>query len=163
MPAPRAVKPLPPMDAFDREEMQRAMEAAREKMQYDFKYDFDRQAMIEKSRETAEEARRMAESHRLFAQEDARHVAEDARMKAQEMMYDRGFYPPTPKVAPAPMAKPMIDMPSMAPMPAMAPMAPMAYTYGEAFMAQRPPAPWAQGDPGDSLYRVGNEAHSRGD
>jgi TolA-binding protein/HEAT repeat protein len=156
-PAPRAVKVLPPTEYFDREDMQRAMEAAREKMQYDFKYDFDRQAMIEKSRENAEEARRMAEEHRLFALDDARHVAEDARMKAQEMMYEQGFYPATPKAAPMPMAKPMIAMPSMAPMP------PMAFNYGDAFVTQRPPAPWSQGDPGDSLYRVGYDAHSRGD
>ena len=33
----------------------------------------------------------------------------------------------------------------------------------EAFFQQRPPAPWAQGDPADSLYRVAREALNRGD
>jgi HEAT repeat protein/TolA-binding protein len=32
-----------------------------------------------------------------------------------------------------------------------------------AFLNRRPPAPWAQGDPADSLYRVAREALNRGD
>lgn len=33
----------------------------------------------------------------------------------------------------------------------------------DAFLRQRAPAPWAQGDPADSLYRVAREALNRGD
>src|SRR5436309_1905783 len=41
--------------------------------------------------------------------------------------------------------------------------APMAFSYsGEGFL-HAPPAPWAQGDPADSLYRLAHNALTNGD
>ena len=58
--------------------------------------------------------------------------------------------------------------PSMAPMPALAPRAWSDATmvpdsFDGEFLNRRPPAPWARGDPADSLYRVAREALNRGD
>src|SRR5205823_13861691 len=72
----------------------------------------------------------------------------------------------------APMA-PMPPMPAftpMPPMPAMAPFdAPMARSMfqldsrADGFREHAPPAPWAQGDPADSLYRIARDAFNSGD
>ncbi|MGH7622259.1 MAG: HEAT repeat domain-containing protein, partial [Gemmatimonadaceae bacterium] len=45
----------------------------------------------------------------------------------------------------------------------LAQMAPPAFSYARDPLDRLPPAPWAQGDPADSLYRVARDALSRGD
>lgn len=61
---------------------------------------------------------------------------------------------------------PLASLPAMAPLPSMPPMAPispMSFDYGRDPLDRVPPAPWAQGDPADSVYRVARDALNRGD
>jgi HEAT repeat protein/TolA-binding protein len=52
-------------------------------------------------------------------------------------------------------------MPTLPPMPALAPMA--GSFGGDVFERRTPPAPWAQGDPADSLYRAARAVLNAGD
>jgi HEAT repeat protein len=91
------------------------------------------------------------------AHESSREAMEVQRdmMEMQRDMrsYDRGL---------ARMAAPVIPpMPPLPSMPAFAPRA--AFGASEGFHASTPPAPWAQGDPADSVYRIAREALNRGE
>jgi HEAT repeat protein len=113
----------------------------------------DAQAVREATRAALEQGRAMIDATRettMAAMADARAGAELAR----------GF---------APFAA-MEPLPAMRPMPAMAPLAAMPHELfsmdaarGEGFSFHSPPAPWAQGDPADSVYRVARDALNRGD
>jgi TolA-binding protein/HEAT repeat protein len=177
-PEARAPKlaPLPRMDVygFDREDMQRALEKAREAKEFmknDFKYEHDREALLEHSRMAAEQARHLSENQRMFT-EDAKRMAaqtlaenrihiEEARRLAENAMTDQRFYIEDAKRFAEDRAFGLFQG-TPKPMPSMAPM-PMPFRYSEDAFGVRPPAPWAQGDPADSLYKVGYEAHNRGD
>ena len=142
MPAPRA-RPIRDFDLdidIDTREISRqASEAAREAAQ----------AAREASRIDQEQIREMA---RVDAQEVNRAVRESMR----NFNFDFDYAPmvAAPRVAPMP------------PMPAMAPMAPMTSVYvggGRDFTDRQAPAPWVQGDPADSAWRVARDALNGGD
>ncbi|MEO6876958.1 MAG: outer membrane protein assembly factor BamD, partial [Gemmatimonadaceae bacterium] len=94
------------------------------------------------------------------AMADARAAVEMARGYAP--LDDMEPFPPMP---PMPIMPPM---PAMAPMPSLPPFPSDAFDRmdsprGEGWSFHMPPAPWAQGDPADSVYRVAREALNRGD
>lgn len=70
-------------------------------------------------------------------------------------------------MTPMPPMEPMTPMPAlaqMAPMPAMPPMVSNFGTWSsDRFERMRPPAPWGQADPADSLYNIARDLVSRGD
>ena len=128
---------------------------------------------VEHVREMAEEAARMsidrldrdairanveiARSAAEFARENVRinsdEIRRNAEMAVRDMHFDFDFQ--TPHVAP------MVAMAPMAPMAIETHIAPMV--MGRDFTDRMPPAPWAQGDPADSVYRLAREALGRGD
>jgi hypothetical protein len=75
-------------------------------------------------------------------------------MAVRDMHFDFNFDTPTPHIAP---------MPPMAPMAIETHIAPMVMGIGRDFTDRMPPAPWAQGDPADSVYRIARDALGRGD
>ncbi len=152
MPAPRAV----PTRDFDyrvdidtREIARQAEQAAREASRVD----------QEQIREMAREASRIDQERvREMSRIDAEEIGRQARDAVRDL--DFGY---APMVA-APRIAPMAVMSPMPPMPAMAPMAPMAYGgMGRDFTDRLVPAPWVQGDPADSVYRVARDALNGGD
>jgi HEAT repeat protein len=114
---------------------------------------------IEAIRAHAEEFRSHSEIMRIDA-ESVREMAAHAREIAH---IDEGFYTPMPALAPMPAMPPMPAMTALAPLAAMTPMPAMAYGFNDRFERQVPPAPWAQGDPADSLYRLARGVVDRGD
>jgi HEAT repeat protein len=58
---------------------------------------------------------------------------------------------------------PLASIAAMAPLAPFAPMSPKSFGYGRDPIDRVPPAPWAQGDPADSVYRVARDALNRGD
>src|ERR1043166_5139980 len=77
---------------------------------------------------------------------------DDIRQRAEDMAYRASAR----AVEAATM---MQDRLAMAPLPHMA----GAFDLDDEHFTHRPPAPWAQGDPADSLYRVAGEAFNRGE
>lgn len=59
--------------------------------------------------------------------------------------------------------KPMGDWAPMVKIAAMPPMPSMAFGWADRFGHNTPPAPWAQGDPADSVYRVARDLLTRGE
>ncbi len=147
----------------------------------DFNYDYDaertareitRQAdemAREASRIDQQQVREMAREASRIDQEQVREMTrqadEIARQATREVTrsFDFDFAPRAMALA-APYIAPMAPMPPMPPMPAMAPMAPVAYAgMGRDFTDRQAPAPWVQGDPADSVYRVARDALNNGD
>jgi TolA-binding protein/HEAT repeat protein len=108
--------------------------------------------------------------------EDRQRELQDGQLERQreqeerirERMFDRDLTAPRATtfefIGPTQIA----PVPATAPVPAIAPRASRDETMvpeslDGAFLNRRPPAPWAQGDPADSLYRVAREALNRGD
>jgi HEAT repeat protein/TolA-binding protein len=168
-PTPRpAIAPRPPfMSDYD---IDRLRDQAREmeRMSRDFDHLIPPMAM-DVQRMTAEATREVMANQREIAaaareasravMDNQREYADMAREASRAAMeVDRQFRDfQTP-------------MPYLAPMPALAPMAPMAplgptgvYRYSDDFVIHAPPAPWAQGDPADSLYRLARGALSQGE
>lgn len=152
MPAPR-VTPLPMRDyeyRLDQDqvrEIQRhAEEMAREASRID-------QQQI---REITRQAQEIARENMRFDQE---HINEMAR-EASRMAMD--FAPHIAPIAPMPPMPMVMPMPEIAPMPEMAPMA-TPFAYGRDFTSRPAPAPWIQGDPADSVYRIARDALNNGD
>ncbi len=155
--APRPARPAPevrpiytpmaPITPMVDEDAVRDMAREAARMSID---NLDREAIranIDMARASAEMTR---ESMRINT-EEMRHTAEMA-MRDMKLDYNFDFVPPTPHIAPMP------------PMPAMnidAHLAPMV--MGRDFTDRMPPAPWAQGDPADSVYRIARDALGRGD
>jgi TolA-binding protein len=141
------------MAEMAREQARHAAEMAREMNR------IDTDAFREQIRQSTEMAREMSRFDSQAIREQAAEAARQARIHLEDMRieYPRSFEFEMPHPMPMPAIAPM------APMPAMAPMAPMTFGYqGEGF-ATRAPAPWAQGDPADSLYRLASESSNRGD
>jgi len=124
---------------FDREAQRAAMESAREASRA-----VDRDAL----RESREAQRASMEAARVA-------------MADQRFEIDSHF----DRVIPA--------LPALPAIPAFAPMAPLppldafgagpAFSGSEGFRYRMPPAPWAQGDPADSLYRMARNALNSGE
>ena len=147
-PAPEArpiYTPMAPIAPFVDEEAVRAMAHDAVRISID---NLDRDAI----RMSAEMARASAEMVRENMRIDTDEIRRSAEMAVRDMRIDYDFSTPTPHIAPMP------------PMPAMAidaHIAPMA--IGRDFTDRMPPAPWAQGDPADSVYRIARDALGRGD
>ena len=159
-PTPRtprpAIAPMPPIDRFD------------------FNFDFDVDLLRDQARELARQAaqidreqiREMADQARDLAREQVR-VNRDFQRMSDDFV--RGFaQAPTPPVAiqvpPIDVYVPPLDlhMPSMdMHLPDMG--VPMGSFGGRDFTDRMPAAPWAQGDPADSLYKSARDALGRGD
>lgn len=175
-PAPRVVTPVAPvpMRDFDyryrfdqdqvREIERHAEEMAREVSRVDQEQmrEINRQAQ-EMARETMridqQHVREMAQEASRMALENSRIDVERVREQAQQAVRDFNYAMPmdfsTPRIAPMP------PMPMAAPMPQIAPMAPFAYNRD--FTNRPAPAPWIQGDPADSVYRIARDALNNGD
>jgi HEAT repeat protein/TolA-binding protein len=167
---PRAPRPLStPHPLIDRD------------FDFDFNFDFDADRMSEEAREMArqaaqldresirqmtEQARQIGEQARESAREQAR-MARDAMRVSDDYVRDFAVTPMPPvdvHVPPVDVHVPPIDvhvpemdmhLPDMDMVPG---------RFGRSDFTQRiPPAPWAQGDPADSLYRVARESLMRGD
>jgi TolA-binding protein len=133
------IAPMPPMTPFIDQEVVREM--AREAV---------RNIDPEMIRANIDMARAHAELARESMNIDAQEIRRNAEIAMRDMRIDIDF--PTPRIAPMP------------PMPAMSidsHIAPIA--IGRDFTDRMPPAPWAQGDPADSLYRIARDALGRGD
>jgi TolA-binding protein/HEAT repeat protein len=141
--------------------------------------------MQERAQERAQEAQQRAQERAQENQQRALERAQEARDRALETQQrafertqqarERAFdYPysfrsiaPIPPLPPLP---PLPPVPPVPPVPPLAPMGPMGlvgpsglfYSYGHT-LPERPPAPWAQNDPADSLYKAAQQALSRGD
>jgi HEAT repeat protein/TolA-binding protein len=144
----------------------------------DFDYDIDRDRVREIERQAQEMAReasridqeqvreitrRADEMAREAVRIDQQQIREMARVDAER------FAPMARDIARefAPMAVAAPYITPMPPMPAIAPMAPMAAPFinfgGRDFTDRPVPAPWIQGDPADSVYRLAREALNNGD
>jgi HEAT repeat protein len=134
---------LPPIAPIFDEDAVREMarEAAR------FSIDrLDREAI----RTNVEVARAAAEMTRENIRINSDEIRRNAEMAVRDMHFDFDFA--TPHVAP---------MPAMSPMTIDTHITPMV--MGRDFTDRMPPAPWAQGDPADSVYRIARDALGRGD
>jgi HEAT repeat protein/TolA-binding protein len=141
-------------------------------------YDIDRDRVREIERQAQEMAReasridqeqvreitrRADEMAREAVRIDQQQIREMARVDAER------FAPMARDIARefAPMAVAAPYITPMPPMPAMAPMAPMATPFinfgGRDFTDRPVPAPWIQGDPADSVYRIARDALNNGD
>jgi len=151
-PAPEArpiYTPLAPIAPYVDEAMVRDMAREAARMSIDH---IDREAI----RANIDMARAAAEMTRENVRINSDEIRRNAELAVRDMHFDFDFQ--TPHVAP---------MVAMAPM---APMAPMAIethiapmVMGRDFTDRMPPAPWAQGDPADSVYRIARDALGRGD
>ena len=123
--------------------------------------DLDR--VRENAREIASEMSRLDLEHvREQSREAARLAMEDAQMNAVEVREQARM-----ALDMARSFAPMAPMPMIAPMPALAPfgsMAPIGAVHiGRDFTDRPVPAPWAQGDPADSVYRNARNALNNGE
>jgi len=166
-PAPSPVSPVPPTAPVP---APRAVRIPR-----DLDYDIDRDYEREIARHAADVAREAARIDQDQAREIARQAQEAARQavridqdnireiaRVNAERFSRDF-----AAAPMALSTPYISSPR-----AIAPMAPMApivtpapfVTFGAREITDRSvPAPWVQGDPADSVYRIAREALNNGD
>jgi TolA-binding protein/HEAT repeat protein len=125
-------------------ERQRALEERQRELQ-----DEQLQRQRELEERQREKMQEQEELQRELMQQQLERLHE-REQRREEMKLDA----PWPAEAPAP----PVPMEKMTPRAAM-----LADALDGAFLNQRPPAPWAQRDPADSLYRVAREALNRGD
>jgi HEAT repeat protein/TolA-binding protein len=126
----------------------------------------DQEQVREMAREAsraAPEATRIDQEHiREMAREAARIDAEGVARNVRDIVRNFDF-----DYMQAPVAVPHIaPMPAMPPMQAMPPMAATPYVSfggGRDFTDRPVPAPWIQGDPADSVYRIARDALNNGD
>ena len=149
-PAPEARRiytPLPPIAPIFDEDAVREMAREAARISID---NLDRDAI----RANVDVARAAAEMTRESMRINTDEIRRSAEMAVRDMRIDFDYQGPTPRIAPMP------------PMPAInidTHIAPMVFGGGRDFTDRMPPAPWAQGDPADSVYRVARDALGRGD
>ena len=153
--APRPVRPAPearpiytpmaPIAPIIDEDAVRAMARDAARLSID---NLDREAI----RANADMARAAAEMARENIRINSDEIRRSAELAMQDMRFEYDFA--TPHVAPMPAMPPINIQPSIAP---------MAIAWGRDFTDRLPPAPWAQGDPADSVYRIARDALGRGD
>jgi len=166
-PAPSPVSPVPPTAPVP---APRAVRIPR-----DLDYDIDRDYEREIARHAADVAREAARIDQDQAREIARQAQEAARQavridqdnireiaRVNAERFSRDF-----AAAPMALSTPYISSPrAIAPMAPMAPIvtpAPFVTFGGRDFTDRSVPAPWVQGDPADSVYRIAREALNNGD
>jgi len=161
-PAPRAVRPVRPMPT-DIDPMP--------PMSIDIDmHDFDllRDNARDMARAQADLAR---EASRIDVEQIREQAREASRLAMEDMRFNIDIHEATrlgedmahavrPLAAMAPMA-PLAPMEVMTPMPAPAPFG--GIRVGRDFTDRMPPAPWAQGDPADSVYRAARNALNNGE
>jgi HEAT repeat protein/TolA-binding protein len=166
-PAPRAVRPvhpditpmppmapMAPMDPYDLDMIrENAREMAREASRIDM--DHVREMAREASRIDVDQIREQSREAARVAMEDMQFNVDVREQTRMAMDMARSF---APLAAMAPMA----PMPITVPTPAIAPFGGI-HIGGRDFIERLPPAPWAQGDPADSLYRAARNALNNGD
>jgi HEAT repeat protein/TolA-binding protein len=166
-PAPRAVRPvhpditpmppmapMAPMDPYDLDMIrENAREMAREASRIDM--DHVREMAREASRIDVDQIREQSREAARVAMEDMQFNVDVREQTRMAMDMARSF---APLAAMAPMA----PMPITVPTPAIAPFGGI-HIGGRDFIDRLPPAPWAQGDPADSLYRAARNALNNGD
>jgi HEAT repeat protein/TolA-binding protein len=101
-------------------------------------------------RANVEMARAQAEVIRENVRVNTDEIRRSAEIAMRDMHFDFDFA--TPRIAPMPPMPPMAIESHIAPM-----------MIGRDFTDRMPPAPWAQGDPADSVYRIARDALGRGD
>ena len=153
-PAPRPARPAPearplytPLPPILDEDAVRDMAREAARISID---NLDRDAI----RANVDMARAAAEITRESMRINTDEIRRSAELAMRDMRIDFDYQGPTPRIAPMP------------PMPAVnidTHIAPMIFGGGRDFTDRMPPAPWAQGDPADSVYRVARDALSRGD
>lgn len=170
-PKARPVPPLPDDRYWESEKARAGKEDARWKSDIDRE---DAQRMREEQARAREEMRRYDQLDREEMQrarekmmEDRWRVELDAPKAVYKYDYDLAIspVPPMPAMAPMPAMKPMMPTPALAPIAAMkAGFDEFSYSSIDgAFLNKRPPEPWLQGDPADSLFKVAREALNRGE
>ena len=102
---------------------------------------YDREAMRDDVRAAREAVRAI----------DVDQIRDQMREAASAMQFDRDAMRDLPRL---PDISRAFDAPRVAP---------MVGSFGRDFTDRVPPAPWAQGDPADSLYRVARDALQRGE
>ena len=137
--------PMPPVAPIFDEDAVRAMARDAARISID---NLDREAI----RANADMARAAAEMTRENIRINNEEIRRSVELARQDMRFEYDFG--TPHVAP---------MPAMPPINIETHIAPMAIGVGRDFTDRLPPAPWAQGDPADSVYRIARDALSRGD
>jgi HEAT repeat protein len=135
--------PLPPIDRIMDEDAVRDMAREAARISVD---NLDREAI----RANADMARAAAEMARENVRINSEEIRRSAELAMRDMKFDYDFA--TPRIAPMPAMVPMTIEPHIAPM-----------AIGRDFTDRTPPAPWAQGDPADSVYRIARDALGRGD
>jgi HEAT repeat protein/TolA-binding protein len=169
-PAPRAVRPvhpditptpamapMAPMDPYDLDMIrENAREMARDASRIDM--DHVREMAREASRIDVDQIREQSREAARLAMEDM-HFNVDVREQTR-MALDIA-HSLEPLTAMASMA-PLASMPMTVPIPAIAPFSGI-HIGGRDFTDHFPPAPWAQGDPADSLYRAARNALNNGE
>jgi len=164
-PAPRAVRPvhpditpmpamapMAPMDPYDLDMIrENAREMARDASRIDM--DHVREMAREASRIDVDQIREQSREAARVAMEDMQFNVDVREQTRMAMDMARSF---APLAAMAPMA------PITVPTPAIAPFGGI-HIGGRDFIDRLPPAPWAQGDPADSLYRAARNALNNGD
>jgi len=161
-PAPRAVRPVRPM-RIDIDPMP--------PMSIDIDlHDFD--LMRDNARDLARAQADFArEASRIDVEQIREQAREASRLAMEDMRFNIDIHEATrlgedmahavrPLAAMAPMA-PLAPMEVMTPMPAPAPFG--GIRVGRDFTDRMPPAPWAQGDPADSVYRAARNALNNGE
>jgi HEAT repeat protein len=114
-------------------------------------------------REMAREASRIdVDQIREQSREAARMAMEDMQFNVDVREQTRMAMDMARSFAPLAAMAPMAPMPITVPTPAIAPFGGI-HIGGRDFIERLPPAPWAQGDPADSLYRAARNALNNGD
>ncbi|HWH50120.1 MAG TPA: HEAT repeat domain-containing protein [Gemmatimonadaceae bacterium] len=120
-----------------------------------YAFDLDAEALRDQMRAAGEALKSMDNEQFREQMRDAKELAKMA--STLDQFGDFAPVTPIPDIPPIPAVAPMVSVPPMALT------APMSFGAWSDRLDRLPPAPWAQGDPADSLYRVARDALSRGD
>lgn len=155
-----AIAPMSPIYIDDMLDMQRDLQREFSRMDREAA-----QATREATREAAQmdrEAAQMAREMSLQSMRDSRDVLEGTRIALRDMAPELASH--AMMLGQTPMMAPMAPMAAMAPMMDFDRIAPLGDRgFGDGFRVHMPPAPWAQGDPADSLYRQARNALTSGE
>jgi len=163
--APRAVEPFELKNdtqlMMDLEMRQRALQDAMMERQQE--QEAQQRELLDRQVERQQELE-VRQRALLDAQLDRQREQEE---RLRERMFDRDMTTPRAmsfELTPPSQIAPFPPIPAVSPTPrAWSDETMVPDALDGAFLNRRPPAPWAHGDPADSLYRVAREALNRGD
>ena len=143
---------MAPMDPYDLDMIrENAREMARDASRIDM--DHVREMAREASRIDVDQIREQSREAARVAMEDMQFNVDVREQTRMAMDMARSF---APLAAMAPMAQITVPTPAIGPFGGI-------HIGGRDFIDRLPPAPWAQGDPADSLYRAARNALNNGD